>query len=64
MNIEEWKKELTERIKSVIDVYESLASHITDLEDIEGDFDEDEVGAFILIKLTKMNKTIERIAEI
>ena len=63
MKIEEWKKELTERTGTILDRYKDMVTHINKLEDVDADFDEDEVTAFIVIKLTKMNKAIEKMSE-
>ena len=61
MTIEEWKKELTERTGTIIGEFEGMLAHMSKLEDIEGDFDEDELGAFVIIKLNKMNNSIEKL---
>ena len=63
MNVEEWKKELTKKTEGIISEYKGMVVHIDLLEGVEGDFDEDEIGAFMLIKLNKMNKTIEKLSE-
>ena len=64
MKIEEWKKELTERAATIVGEFEGVMAHIGKLEDIEDDFDEDELGAFLIIKLNKMNKTIEKLGDV
>jgi hypothetical protein len=58
MTDQEWKDELTERINCVISEYERLLAHMEKLETIENDVDIDELGAFMLIKLSKMKETI------
>ena len=64
MKIEEWKEELTKRTGTIISEFEGMMAHIGKCEDLEGDFDQDELGAFMVIKLTKMHKTIEKICDV
>lgn len=64
MTVDDWKKELSERAEKIINQFEGMLSHIGKLEELEEEFDEDELGAFMLIKLNKMNSAIEKLSDV
>ena len=59
MTADDWKKELTERTSRIEAEFEGMLAHISKLDKLEGEFDQDELGAFMVIKLNKMNAKIE-----
>ena len=59
MNTEEWKLSLVEKIKAIEDSYRDLGVHMRAGYDI--DCDSDEITAFLVIKLARLNSDIEEI---
>ena len=58
MTVEEWKKKLVELCGEITEKYKDMFDHINVMYDIPEEFDTDEVCAFMLIKLKKMEKDI------
>ena len=58
MNAEDWKEKLTWLCGEVTDKYKDLENHINALDNIPWDIDMDEIFAFAVIKIQKMNKEI------
>ena len=63
MKVDEWKAELNQRAENIIKQFSGIYAHINKLGDMQGDFDEDEMAAYMLIKLNKMNAAIEKLCE-
>jgi len=60
MTIEEWKKELTEVVDGFADAGKNVAAHLSKLKEIdEESYDEDEVMAFVAIKIQRMQNSLE-----
>ena len=59
MKVEEWKKKLVELCGEITEKYKDMFDHINGMDDISEEFDIDEVGAFMIIKLRKLEKDID-----
>ena len=57
----QWKEEFIAKIKGVTDSYEELSSHLGTVDEIQGSVDAEEISGFILMKLFKMGKDIEKV---
>jgi len=59
MKSEEWKKELTEKCDNILAGYREVFDCIEKMPNLDiGDTDPDELGTFMVIKLSKLNKKI------
>ena len=58
-----WKKEIIKECSNAVKIMKNLSNllKIVDSSEIEGDYDPDELGAFALIKISKMQKEIDEI---
>jgi len=61
MTLEEWKKQLEENLQTVKEAMIDVRDTMNKIDDIDEEFDVDEVGAFAVIKLKKMEKVIDEI---
>ena len=62
MTAEEWKKELSERAEGIVVGFAELKAHLDKMEALDLDEDAiDELGAYMIIKLTKMRVKVESI---
>lgn len=62
MNVQEWKDLHKEKCENVLDAYKVMSEHINALDSIEdSSIDEDELVAFLSLKLIRLNKEIEKL---
>lgn len=63
MTADDWKKEMTERVDRITAEFEGMVGHIEKVGKVEGEFDLDELGAFMVIKLNKMDQAISLLGD-
>jgi len=63
MTAEEWKQELIEKTRRVVSGYEEIQAHMDSLDSLEGEYDEDEVFAFVKVTIVEMLIKIEKLQE-
>lgn len=60
MKMSEWKAGLEEKGDAILDAYKELKEHLDNTDKIIEKFDPDELGAYLIIKLGKLTKKVER----